>query len=146
MCNVYLCHPPMSPNLTRSWELHTELSHSPYALIQGIPAFRDFTIRCPLYFVILFQWKLAKKVDFRKFFGPNLGFSAKKGFKIRDPRILWYPFANKNHEMWGPPVCNKFQDVSNSLICTKNENWKVSTFLTDLLCYTFDLYLQKVFV
>ena len=38
-----------------------------YLSIQGIPAFRDFTIRDPLYFVILFQWKLAKKVDFRKF-------------------------------------------------------------------------------
>ena len=35
--------------------------------VQGIPAFRDFTIRDPRYFVILFQWKLAKKVDFRKF-------------------------------------------------------------------------------
>ena len=35
--------------------------------LQGIPAFRDFTIRDPLYFVIFFQWKLAKKVDFRKF-------------------------------------------------------------------------------
>ena len=35
--------------------------------IQGIPAFRDFTIRDPRYFVILFQWKLAEKVDFRKF-------------------------------------------------------------------------------
>ena len=35
--------------------------------LQGIPAFRDFTIRDPRYFVILFQWKLAKKVDFRKF-------------------------------------------------------------------------------
>ena len=34
--------------------------------IQGIPAFRDFTIRDPHYFVILFQLKLAKKVDFRK--------------------------------------------------------------------------------
>ena len=33
-----------------------------------IPAFRDFTIRDPHYFVILFQWKLAKKVDFRKNF------------------------------------------------------------------------------
>ena len=35
-------------------------------VIQGIPAFRDFTIRDPRYFVILFQWKLAKKVDFWK--------------------------------------------------------------------------------
>ena len=35
--------------------------------LQGIPAFRDFIIRDPLYFVILFEWKLAKKVDFRKF-------------------------------------------------------------------------------
>ena len=35
-------------------------------LVQGIPAFRDFTIRDPRYFLILFQWKLAKKVDFRK--------------------------------------------------------------------------------
>ena len=37
-------------------------------IIQGIPAFRDFTIRDPRYFVILFQWKSAKKVDFRKNF------------------------------------------------------------------------------
>ena len=37
-----------------------------YFGIQGIPAFRDFTIRDPRYFVILFQWKLAKKVDFWK--------------------------------------------------------------------------------
>ena len=37
-------------------------------MIQGIPAFRDFTIRDPRYFVILFQWKSAKKVDFRKNF------------------------------------------------------------------------------
>ena len=36
-------------------------------VLQGIPAFRDFTIRDPRYFVILFQWKSAKKVDFRKF-------------------------------------------------------------------------------
>ena len=42
-------------------------SHFVANVIQGIPAFRDFTIRDPLYFVILFQWKLAKKVDFRKF-------------------------------------------------------------------------------
>ena len=41
-------------------------------------------------------------MDFRKFFGPNLGFSTKKGFKIRDPRISWYPFGTKNHEMQGP--------------------------------------------
>ena len=32
----------------------------------GDPPFRDFRIRDPLYFMILFQWKLAKKVDFRK--------------------------------------------------------------------------------
>ena len=31
--------------------------------------------------------KIAKKMDFRKIFGPNLGFSTKKSFKIRDPRI-----------------------------------------------------------
>ena len=37
-------------------------------LIQGIPAFRDFTIRDPRYFMILFQWKSAKKVDFRNLF------------------------------------------------------------------------------
>ena len=37
-------------------------------LLQGIPAFRDFTIRDPRYFVIHFQWKIAKKVDFRNFF------------------------------------------------------------------------------
>ena len=43
-------------------------------------------------------------MDFRKNFGPNLGFSTKKGFKIRDPRISWYPFGTKNHEIWGPPV------------------------------------------
>ena len=35
--------------------------------LQGILAFRDFTIRDPRYFVIIFQLKLAKKVDFRKF-------------------------------------------------------------------------------
>ena len=34
--------------------------------IQGIPAFRDFTIRDPRYFVILFSEKLAKIVDFSK--------------------------------------------------------------------------------
>ena len=28
--------------------------------------------------------KLAKKVDFRKILDPNLGFSTKQGFKIRD--------------------------------------------------------------
>ena len=36
--------------------------------VQGIPTFRDFTIHDPRYFVIQFQWKLAKKVDFRKIF------------------------------------------------------------------------------
>ena len=36
--------------------------------IQGIPAFCDFTIHDPRYFVILFQWKFAKKVDFRNLF------------------------------------------------------------------------------
>ena len=35
-------------------------------ILQGIPAFRDFTIRDPRYFVILFQWKLAKKVDYKR--------------------------------------------------------------------------------
>ena len=50
------------------------------------------------------MWKLAKKVDFRKLYGPNLGFSTKKGFKIRDPQISWHPFGTKNHKMWGPPV------------------------------------------
>ena len=37
-------------------------------VLQGIPAFRDFTIRDPRYFMILFQWKSAKKVDFSNFF------------------------------------------------------------------------------
>ena len=50
------------------------------------------------------MWKLAKKVDFRKLYGPNFGFSTKKGFKIRDPQMWWYPFGTKNHEMRGPPV------------------------------------------
>ena len=71
--------------------------------LQGIPAFRDFTIRDPLYFLILFQWKLAKKVDFRKNFGPNLGFSTKKGFKIRDPRyfvILFQWKLAKKVDFW----------------------------------------------
>ena len=44
----------------------TGKSFSEALTLQGIPAFRDFTIRDPRYFVILFQWKLAKKVDFRK--------------------------------------------------------------------------------
>ena len=43
-------------------------------------------------------------MDFRKLYGPNFGFSTKKGFKIRDPQISWYPFGTKNHEMRGPPV------------------------------------------
>ena len=43
-------------------------------------------------------------MDFRKFLGPNLEFSTKKGFKIHDPRITWYPFGTKNHVMRGPPV------------------------------------------
>ena len=47
------------------WGLHDNLKYE--KKIQGIPAFRDFTIRDPRYFVILFQWKLAKKMDFRKF-------------------------------------------------------------------------------
>ena len=53
--------------------------------------------------------KLAKKVDFRK----NLEFSIKKGFKICDPRISWYPFGIKNHEMRGPPVFQfQFETIS----------------------------------
>ena len=28
----------------------------------------------------------------------------KKGLTICDPRISWYPFGNKNHEIRGPPV------------------------------------------
>ena len=43
-------------------------------------------------------------MDFRKIFGPDSGFSNKKGFKIRDTQISWYPFGTKNHEMQGPPV------------------------------------------
>ena len=35
--------------------------------VQGIPVFRDFTNRDSRYFVILFHWKSAKKVDFRIF-------------------------------------------------------------------------------
>ncbi len=33
-------------------------------VIQGIPTIHDFTICVPSYFVILFQRKLAKKMDF----------------------------------------------------------------------------------
>ena len=43
-------------------------------------------------------------MDFRKIFGPDSGFSNKKGFKICDPQISWYPFGTKNHEMREPPV------------------------------------------
>ena len=52
--------------------------------IQGIPAFRDFTIRDSRYFVILFQWKLAKKVDFWK------------KFKVQF-LLVWF-FGTKNHK------------------------------------------------
>ena len=48
--------------------------------------------------------KLAKNEDFRKILDPIWDFSTKEGFKIRDPRISWYPFGTKNHEMRGPPV------------------------------------------
>ena len=44
------------------------LTKNPPNIIQGIPAFCDFTIRNPRYFVILFQLKFAKKVDFRNLF------------------------------------------------------------------------------
>ena len=37
-------------------------------------------------------------------FRPNLEFSTKKGFKICDPQISWYPFGTKNHEMRGTLV------------------------------------------
>ena len=40
-----------------------------------------------------------------------MGFSTKKGFKIRDPRISWYPFGTKNHEMRGPPVAENLVRV-----------------------------------
>ena len=50
-------------------------------------------------------------MDFRKLYGPNLGFSTKKGFKIRDPQISWYPFGTKNHEMRGPPVSINYTDA-----------------------------------
>jgi hypothetical protein len=53
--------------------------------LQGIPSFRDFTIRDPRYFVSLFQWKSAKKVDFRKF------------FKVR---ILFVRFLIKNRTIF----------------------------------------------
>ena len=39
------------------------------AEIQGIPAFRDFTIRDPRYFVILFFMILKKKIQKQFFFG-----------------------------------------------------------------------------
>ena len=42
-------------------------------------------------------------------FGPNLGFSTKKGFKIRDPKISWCPYGTQNHEIRGPPVCLIFK-------------------------------------
>ena len=48
--------------------------------------------------------KLAKKVDFRKFLDPILGFSTKKGFTIRESPNFVIPFGTKNHKMWGPPV------------------------------------------
>ena len=47
--------------LTSCYKIITNLKQE----VQGIPAFRDFTIRDPRYFLILFQGKLAKKVDFR---------------------------------------------------------------------------------
>ena len=43
---------------------------------------------------------------------PIWDFSTKKGFKIRDPRISWYPFGTKNHEMRGPPVFYSMQRFS----------------------------------
>ena len=57
--------------------LRTLLKAFEWSSIQGIPAFRDFTIRDPRYFVILFQasiswfWakKSKKKIFFQKIFG-----------------------------------------------------------------------------
>ena len=48
--------------------IHIHVSHSHFFftcmyVLQGIPAFRDFTIRDPRYFVILFQ---AKFYDFEE--------------------------------------------------------------------------------
>ena len=48
--------------------------------------------------------EISKKSGIYNIFGPNLGFSTKKGFKIRDPQISWFPFGTKNHEMRGHPV------------------------------------------
>ena len=51
--------------------------------------------------------KISKKRGLWKNFGPKLGFSTKKGFKIRDSPNFVIPFGTKNHEMRGPPVCVK---------------------------------------
>ena len=60
--------------------------------VQGIPAFLDFTIRDPLYFVIQlqasihdFEEKIQKKIQIFFFFGNFFG-------KISDFQLLWIAF------------------------------------------------------
>ena len=48
------------------WIPHQYFFDTNYLQLQWIPAFHDFTIRDPRYLVILFEWKLTEKVDFRK--------------------------------------------------------------------------------
>ena len=50
------------------------------------------------------SWKLAKKVDFRKFLDPFWGFTLKTVPGIRDFPHFVIAFGTKNHEIWGPPV------------------------------------------
>ena len=63
-------------------------------LLQGIPAFRDFTIRDPLYFVIQFQASIhgfEEKKSKKKFFFGFFFFGIFFG-KISDFQLFWIAF------------------------------------------------------
>ena len=54
-----------------------------------------------------------------------MGFSTKMGFKIRDPRISWYPFGTKNYEMRGPPVLASEPDDMLKIVSIGRKIWHV---------------------
>ena len=88
--------------------------------------------------------KLAKNGDFRKILDPIWDFSTKEGFKIRDPRISWYPLGTKNHEMWGPPVlllqAEQFYKNGPKQVCVKIPTWYLYIMFSIIM---YVLYLAK---
>ena len=67
-------------------------------------------------------------MDFRKNFGPNLGFSTKKGFKIRDP--FWYQKSRNVGTSCIKKILQWNLLTYIGLHCVRTSSWTVKTLAT----------------